>query len=336
MGTCSISVVIATYNRPKTLRQLLKSLTTQTIGASRFQVVIVDDGSIQDITPIIDPFRSQMDIEFIRQPNTGVAHARQRGVNIAKSEIIVFLDDDMVVDSIFLAEHLRCHERQSDCVAMGPVIPDRNLRHRPLFERFHAKMQEDFTTRCRQTGTFDGRSVYTGNLSMPKALFLKAGGFDASFFVEDSELGVRLSLASAQFVFCDRGESMHVSDHSSIRQWLNRAQVEGRDWVRISRKHPSVSDASPWRHYAESNTLKKPLVILAITFPPLSRFILSPIGFRVAQLAGAFGFERVAIAGTTTVYGMQYFAGVRNETGSVFDCIADYRAYLEKRMRNDR
>ena len=123
----------------------------------------------------------------------------------------------------------------------------------PLFERFHAYQLEKVAHRHAAAGTFAGHEVYTGNLSLPRALFLRAGGFDPAFFIEDVELGVRLERCGATFVFSREAAAVHASDHTSLEGWLDRCHREGRDWVRLARKHPWAHDASPWSFMSKAN-----------------------------------------------------------------------------------
>ena len=55
----TISVVIATYNRPERLRECLESLTRSVFARDRFQVVVVDDGSLQPCLEITRSFEPE-------------------------------------------------------------------------------------------------------------------------------------------------------------------------------------------------------------------------------------------------------------------------------------
>ena len=88
------SIVIPTYNRPERLANCLQSITHLDYPRDRFEVIVVDDGSFMSLEPIVTPFRQQIEITFITQPNAGPASARNTGAAKAKGKFIVFTDDD--------------------------------------------------------------------------------------------------------------------------------------------------------------------------------------------------------------------------------------------------
>jgi glycosyltransferase involved in cell wall biosynthesis len=320
------SVVVATFNRKVPLAALLDSLSRQDLPREEFEVVVVDDGSREEAAPVVIPFSSAMQVTVLRQANAGVAVARQRGVEASRGRIVIFLDDDMRVRPSFVRSHIEAHANHDDRVVMGELLPDARIDNMPLFERFHARMLKRVAADFDARGTFRGHDVYTGNLSLSKELFLRAGGFDASFHIEDVELGVRLEGAGATFVFSTEASSVHASDHTSLDSWLQRSTRDGSDWVKLTRRHPSVTDASPWRHFRNANPALRPFFATAVALPKLTPF-LSRAVFRGAVAADRVGLDRMAVAATTVVYGLQYFAGVREETGPLWDVISAYRKY---------
>ena len=276
-----------------------------------------------------------MQLSVLRQANAGVAIARQRGVERARGRIIIFLDDDMLAESDFVEQHLAAHGMANNRVVMGELLPDARLSHMPLFERFHAHQLERSAEKYSETGTFAGHDVYTGNLSMPRELFLRAGGFDPAFFIEDVELGVRLENEGAEFVFSRNVATVHASDHTSLEAWLARSMKEGRDWVRLLRKHPSAHAANPWRFLSRANPLARPFFATALLAPTAAPG-LARLVFKGASQAHALGWDKAMVKVMTLVYGIQYFGGVREETGSLRDALANYRAYQRRELSRAR
>ncbi len=124
-----------------------------------------------------------------RQENAGAAAARQRGVDLASGRIIVFLDDDMQVKPDFLEQHLKLHEAgpPGNSVVLGRLRPDAKLAEMPLFERFYARVMKQQNDELAGGKGVRGHNIYTGNVSMPKALFARAGGFDPQFRALEDE-----------------------------------------------------------------------------------------------------------------------------------------------------
>ena len=87
------SIIIPVHNRPNLLGRTLESVRRQSF--SDFEVIIIDDGSTDDTPKVIQGFCST-DSRFrgISQDKSGVSVARNRGMNEASSEWVVFLDSD--------------------------------------------------------------------------------------------------------------------------------------------------------------------------------------------------------------------------------------------------
>lgn len=89
----SVSVVITVYNGAAFVDRTLTNARNQTY--SPLEIVVVDDGS-SDESPDIIAAHSKQDrrVRVVRQPNAGVAAARNRGLREARGDLIAFLDHD--------------------------------------------------------------------------------------------------------------------------------------------------------------------------------------------------------------------------------------------------
>lgn len=97
------SVVTAAYNSDKYLDDYFRSFLYQR-QAKNIEIILVDDGSIDKTSNIIDNWRknSHLNIKYIYQKNSGQAAARNNGINYASNEWITFIDsDDFISDNYF-------------------------------------------------------------------------------------------------------------------------------------------------------------------------------------------------------------------------------------------
>ena len=88
--TPRVSVIIPVYNGGRFLGEAIASVLAQTYGD--WELIVVDDGSTEDVEPVIAPYGSRL--RYVRQENQGVAVARNRGLELARGEFITFLDQD--------------------------------------------------------------------------------------------------------------------------------------------------------------------------------------------------------------------------------------------------
>lgn len=87
-----VSVVIPTYDRGYTLRGTLKSVFAQTY--QDFEVIVVDDGSMDETKAVVRGYGDQ--VRYLYQEKTGVARARNRGIEAARGKLVASLDSDDV------------------------------------------------------------------------------------------------------------------------------------------------------------------------------------------------------------------------------------------------
>ncbi|MCL2777910.1 MAG: glycosyltransferase [Polyangiaceae bacterium] len=322
-----ITVIIATYNRTDSLRHLLEEFNHQTLDPSRFEVIAVDDGSKEDVRSKLADIKVRYALRIERQNNSGAAVARQHGVSLARGKIIVVIDDDMQIKPDFLEQHLGKHDG-GDTVVLGRLRPDANLAQMPIFERFYARLL------ARAGDAFAsgeqpvrGHNIYTGNVSFPRDLFLRVGGFDAQFrALEDEELGIRFEKAGARFAYANDAEAVHGSDWTSIKKWMDRAYRDGIYQTKVAQKHKDYPESQPWRHWAHINPVSRPILAFGIASPRSAAVLANAAIYTVAAF-DKIGLEPVALAGTTLVYGIQFYRGVRQETGSALDVAREYREF---------
>lgn len=120
-----ISVLIPVFNSEKYLSRCLESVLNQTY--SNLEIICIDDGSSDNSPFILDEFSSQYPGKFIieHQKNAGVACARNRAIDLAGGEYIVFADNDDWFDLDFLEIHLNEAIRSNaDIVCSGYKRPN--------------------------------------------------------------------------------------------------------------------------------------------------------------------------------------------------------------------
>lgn len=327
-----LSLVLATFNRGPSLRRLLDQLGKQSLASKHFEVIVIDDGSATPAEEALAGFAPPYAFTLRRQANAGAAAARHHGAGLASGEVIVFTDDDMQIPDHFLDAHLRLHGEGTRRFVLGRIRSDSDLAKMPLFERYHAAMLDRFAAGVASGAIKpQGSDVCTGNVSMRCADYLTVGGFDLSLQrSEDAELGIRLQRAGAEPVFSEEAFVIHGSDHTSQKAWLERGVRYGRFDLRIAHKHDGVAAAHPLRFLGLVNPLSRPLLAATMLAPELTR-PLAELAILAASAFDKAGAERIAISGTTLVYGLQYFRGVALELGSVSGIAKELASFYSRR-----
>ncbi|HMI89086.1 MAG TPA: exopolysaccharide biosynthesis glycosyltransferase EpsD [Polyangiaceae bacterium] len=325
-----LSVVVATYNRAALLRDLIDDLEKQTLAPSSFEVLIVDDGSKIPVKPVVQGRPTSFALRVIEQANAGPAAARHRGIVEARADVILIIDDDMRLPPALLQEHLRRH-REGHSVVLGHIRAAPRLSEMPLFERFHAQQLDRQVAAFRAGLPARGVHLCTGNVSFRRAAYLEIGGFDRTLArSEDRDLGIRLERAGAQFTFAEDAYTVHESDHTSLEVWLKRAFLYGIYDSRIGAKHGDVPSVSPWRFLFLVHPASRPLLLATAAVPEAGKVAARGLMALCDWLDGR-GLEQAALKGTTLVYGIEYFRGMREQAGSLLGVARGLLAYTRKR-----
>lgn len=234
-----ISVVISTFNKFNSLYLTLKSYCHVEFDKNEFEVIVCDDGSERGDFEELKEFESYINLHVNRLPHKGRSAARNSGIKQAKGELIIFSDDDTLVDSMFLDIHWKNYRQYKDMVYLGQrkqIYHKADLEERMTLcriEEFDMVFQEAienakkdiYSDQTRELLFANGRSKHwlcctTGNMSISKDLLTKVDGFDEEFTgwgMEDIELGYRLFLNRAQFIFLKDALNYHM-EHKRNRE----------------------------------------------------------------------------------------------------------------------
>lgn len=98
---CTVSVIMATYNRPETIAEAIQSVLNQTF--QDYELIIINDGGSNETEEIVRGFDSPR-IIYARTPHQGPSAARNEGLKRAQGTYITYLDDDDVI----YPNHLDC------------------------------------------------------------------------------------------------------------------------------------------------------------------------------------------------------------------------------------
>lgn len=101
MSNLFVSIVVPVYNVAPYLEKSLESVLRQGLGVSEYEVIMVDDGSTDNSSEICHRYAERYpNFRLVSQRNAGVSAARNRGIDEAWGEYVVFLDaDDYFLDN---------------------------------------------------------------------------------------------------------------------------------------------------------------------------------------------------------------------------------------------
>lgn len=117
------SLIICTYRRPHAIQRILESISKQTMIPDE---IIVVDGSQDDRTEkAIDSLQSELPLKYFRVEAEHRGLTKQRNYGIARihpsTEIVAFLDDDLVLEPDYFERLLETYELKPDAVGAGGI-----------------------------------------------------------------------------------------------------------------------------------------------------------------------------------------------------------------------
>jgi glycosyltransferase involved in cell wall biosynthesis len=111
-----VTVAIITKDRPDQLERCLRSLVKQT--DKKFNVLIVDSSSSKNTKKIVDSFKKKLNIRYFFENKLGYSNARNRVLQEAKCDILVFTDDDCEATSNWIESIIKAHKEFPGAVAI--------------------------------------------------------------------------------------------------------------------------------------------------------------------------------------------------------------------------
>lgn len=198
LSPCTISVVVPVYRHVAYLPTAIASALAQ--SHAPLEVLVVDDGSPEDVASVLTPFQHLPAIRLMRQTNAGVSAARNAALRVAKGHWVAFLDHDDVWEPAKLQlqlEALQLHPAAALCHTGARYI---DADGRPT--RIEPEIAENVQGSCWPRLLL-GNPVLTSSVLLRRDLALALGGFDwALRHAEDYDLWLRVA-REAEFCYVD-------------------------------------------------------------------------------------------------------------------------------------
>jgi glycosyltransferase involved in cell wall biosynthesis len=230
-----LSVVIPTYNSGTLLPGTLQALFTQEFDRTRFEIIVVDDGSTDGSEDLVRGLDAPVVVRYERRANRGRGAARNAGARLARSPTLLFIDADVRPAPGFLAAHARHHDGRRRAGVQGRTLQD-PASLTTVFMRA-TNLLPDLTVRRRES--LSPLHVITRNFSVAASAFWDVGGFDEGFTGygwEDIELALRLRAAGVPLRYAPDALAYH-SHEQRLEDLLPKLRQAGEGAVYFWQKH---------------------------------------------------------------------------------------------------
>jgi glycosyltransferase involved in cell wall biosynthesis len=178
-GPIDVSLLICTRDRAPSLRRLLASLSDalNAAGDMAVEIVIVDNGSVDDTTALVEEWRATQvtPVRLLHEPRAGLAVARNRALAAARGAVIAMTDDDCAVDRGYFSALKAAFADHA-----GPVVIGGRIRRGDPADLPITIKTEDHPMTAPPR-SFPGGFVMGANLAFTAGVAARTGAFDERF-----------------------------------------------------------------------------------------------------------------------------------------------------------
>jgi len=279
-----VSVIVPVYNDGESLGACLEALERQTYPRARYEVVVVDNGSDDDVQAVVRRFAQA---RVIRESRPGSYAARNAGIRVARGELFAFTDSDCVPAADWLEQGVAGWQEQPAAGLLGGRVAV-FLRDpmRPTYVEIHQGACAFDQARNIRLERF----AVTANLFTSRSVIERVGPFDEQLRSGgDKEWGHRVHAHGLELRYADAARVGHPSPRSlrEISKKYRRvtgglfqlAGGSGRRELRLAAvllAAPAVKLRAYWSHPSLASARKR-LIFLGIE--------LAVAGVRLAELA---------------------------------------------------
>ena len=231
-----ISVIICSYNRARYIREALESLYRQDADKSTYEVIVVDNNSIDDTDEVCHTFlnnHQDLKAQYLKEAQQGSSFARNRGAYVAKGSILVFMDDDAVAESDFISGYIKLFKEIPDAVGAGGRIIPRYIPDEPTWMSYYvSSLVGNFDYSPVQCMFKQGKYPLESNMAVRADAFKRISGFNTDLpgvkgtlriGGEGKDFFYRLTADGSNIIYDPAIRVMHVVETAKLtRQYMYR------------------------------------------------------------------------------------------------------------------
>ncbi len=262
-----VSVAICTWNRSDLLFQTLQRLKRLTIPTGvDWELIVVDNASTDATAATIDQFYNDLPIRAIYQPIPGHSRSRNAAIEVAQGELILWTDNDVWVDSNWLAAYVAAAQANSAAAYFGGKIAPRFLSPQPrwLAETW-GKCHPVYATRDLGDDPFrlsPGQFPFGANFAVRTAVQkqyrfnVSLGRSQAGMLGDDEiEMMARLNAAGHHGIWVPQAKVEHlIPDDRATPDYVSRYFV-GQGIANLKKGKPTMKSSGHARRVALFNQL---------------------------------------------------------------------------------
>lgn len=257
-GPPFVDVIVPVFNDSERLTRCLRALEEQSYPADQYQVLVIDNGSSEDITGVCRAFPR---VRCLSEPRPGSYAARNKGIACSEGQILAFTDADCLPHLDWLEKGVTRLMAMPEC---GLVGGDVIVFPRDSTRRTAAELYESAFAFQQRRRVEESHWSVTANLFVRRSVFESVGPFDAGLLSGgDVEWGKRAHALGHQIMFAEDARVDHPA-RSSLGELMAKARrVAGGGRAATKRYDASNRNLLPYLARALFRSFRKTVRILA-------------------------------------------------------------------------
>jgi len=241
-------LIIPTYKQYNRLKLCLLSIEQQTYAHDMFEVIVIDDGSNENVERILNEINISYSINIISlKKNAGRSFVRNLGAKELNVDLLIFNDGDRIMHKNFIAEHVNYH-KDDQTVVIGNVlelflsdydelindyiqkylINEVALFKRARYFNYAECIYNIYNDQGDTSSTVPWLSLFSGNFSIMQDIYLYNNGFNENFKdwgLENFEFGYRLYKNSCRFRYNSKASNFHIFHENNRESRTNNLNL---------------------------------------------------------------------------------------------------------------
>lgn len=218
MNRVVVSVIIPALNEERAIGQCLSSLVRQSVPADQFEVIVVDNGSIDRTLETARAFEGSLNLTIMQKTNSHVSALRNLGAASAKGQFLAFLDADCFAPPEWLSRSVDVLQSGDGGVvgAFHTIPPNSSWLAKAWYEDLHTMKYGPVSY------------IPSGTLLVSRSVFAKLGGFDQTIQTsEDCEFCQRAAAAGYRVLAFPALSTVHLGTPQTLRAFYRQQRWHG-------------------------------------------------------------------------------------------------------------
>lgn len=224
----TVSIIIPTFNRAKTLGNTIESCINQSYPRDKFEIIVADNNSTDDTRHVVEQWKSKspVPVRYIFEQRQGAHLARNTAARNSESEVLYFTDDDMIADKNVLENIVKVFDLNFNVgVAGGKVLPKWEFDPPEWLLKYFNNGSLSLIEKNEKLiiASYD-LGIFSCHQAILKDVLFKCGGFNPDIvkdkLIGNGETGLNIKILEAgyNFAYVDDAVSYHIIPRSRMTQ----------------------------------------------------------------------------------------------------------------------